>query len=332
MRVKSQRAIDNEQLAARAKDLAQQTGDDSLYWQLVLDNQAMIYKALRSIVGYAPDDDQLQLANLAAFEAFVKWEPERGTVWQLLRWKIMRAVNSQEGRFGIHVPISKQNEIRQSLEIERARMARGLPASIEAVCPDDDTLTFAVAFLCMNRKSDGASVHYVRQHDEVDNALEQITVEPDQENRAFDSITFDSLVPVLNAMDQRTKTIIHLRYMQEKTLGETGEVVGLSRERVRQIERRALNILRESSGCYWDESWRNSLPEDCLTIIEQRSIEHRIKSKIAEQRQAGLPVGIDEIRERRRIQKLLMYRMMATRRDDAIERERLKRLKIWRGW
>ena len=53
---------------------------------------------------------------------------------------------------------------------------------------------------------------------------------------------------LLNVLDEREKTIIKHRFgldgEEPKTLTEVGELLGISRERVRQIEQRALKKLR----------------------------------------------------------------------------------------
>lgn len=53
---------------------------------------------------------------------------------------------------------------------------------------------------------------------------------------------------LLNVLDEREREIIKLRYglegLEPKTLEEVGEMLGISRERVRQLEQRALKKLK----------------------------------------------------------------------------------------
>lgn len=61
--------------------------------------------------------------------------------------------------------------------------------------------------------------------------------------------TRQSVIEILNSLDEREKNIIIMRYGfdngQAKTLEEIGAIIGLTRERVRQLEKLALRKLRQ---------------------------------------------------------------------------------------
>lgn len=50
----------------------------------------------------------------------------------------------------------------------------------------------------------------------------------------------------INAFPERQRDIILMRYQEDKTLQEIGNKIGISRERVRQIEAETLSFLRKS--------------------------------------------------------------------------------------
>lgn len=49
----------------------------------------------------------------------------------------------------------------------------------------------------------------------------------------------------VQTIDPRTRTILHLRFQDEVTLGQIGKIFGLSRERIRQIEESGLEKIRQ---------------------------------------------------------------------------------------
>jgi RNA polymerase primary sigma factor len=73
-------------------------------------------------------------------------------------------------------------------------------------------------------------------------------VQPEEE--VFDRLALESLEHLLSQIDERDAEILSLRYGLEGggplTLREVGERVDLSRERVRQLEKRALERLKET--------------------------------------------------------------------------------------
>jgi RNA polymerase primary sigma factor len=84
---------------------------------------------------------------------------------------------------------------------------------------------------------------------ELGDLLEQ-DVLPDTDERVLKESFLMALADALGELPERERRVLELRFGleddQPKTLREIGESLGLSRERVRQIESRALNRLRRS--------------------------------------------------------------------------------------
>jgi RNA polymerase primary sigma factor len=72
---------------------------------------------------------------------------------------------------------------------------------------------------------------------------------PSPEEAAFSNPDAEVIHRLLAQIDEREATILKLRYgldnQEPMTLKQIGAKVGLTRERVRQLEREALNKLRE---------------------------------------------------------------------------------------
>jgi len=71
------------------------------------------------------------------------------------------------------------------------------------------------------------------------------------QKEAFNSILRDKIEEILNTLDRREKKILMLRFGiydgQPKTLEEIGREFGITKERIRQIESKALDKLRDSN-------------------------------------------------------------------------------------
>jgi len=74
---------------------------------------------------------------------------------------------------------------------------------------------------------------------------------PSPEEAAFSNADAEVIHHLLQRIDEREATILRLRYgldedAEPMTLKQIGEQIGLTRERVRQLERDALKKLRET--------------------------------------------------------------------------------------
>jgi RNA polymerase primary sigma factor len=242
------------ELAGRAKE-----GDGEAIRKLVESN-------LRFVVAYAkryrnPNVAFLDLiheGNLGLIQAAKKYDPfEEGhdvkfityAVWWI-RQAILHALAEHAGSF--RLPQKQANNLYRlerirSLLSERvgrspsdAELATELGISIE----DVRVLTRASqSSLSLNEPVD------VDGDSELGDLLEQ-TVLPDTDERILRESFLVAMADALSELPDRERQVLELRFGleddQPKTLREIGEVLGLSRERVRQIESRALNRLRRS--------------------------------------------------------------------------------------
>ena len=73
---------------------------------------------------------------------------------------------------------------------------------------------------------------------------------PDGETDPFDNLAFkDTLAGMMNCLTEKEQKVLNLRYGLEdqipRTLDEVGGIIGVTRERVRQIESKAFDKIRE---------------------------------------------------------------------------------------
>ncbi len=249
--------LDHDQEIALARRI--NLGDEEALRQMVESN-------LRFVVAYAKRFRNAKVAfldlinegNLGLMQAARKYDPSvegqdvkfiTYAVWWI-RQAILHALAEHAGSF--RLPQKQANTLYRlervrSLLTERlgrspsdSELARDLGISIE----DVRVLTLASqSSLSLNDPVDAEG------DSELGDLLEQ-SVLPDTDERVLTESFNIALRDALSELPARERKVLELRFGlvddQPKTLREIGDEMGLSRERVRQIESRALNRLRRS--------------------------------------------------------------------------------------
>ena len=242
------------ELAGRVKQ-----GDQDAIRRLVEAN-------LRFVVAYAkryrnpnvPFLDLIHEGNLGLIQAAKKYDPfEEGhdvkfityAVWWI-RQAILHALAEHAGSF--RLPQKQANNLYR-LERIRSLLAErfGRNPSDEELA---DELGVGVEDVRVLTQASQSSLSLnepvdVEGDSELGDLLEQ-TVLPDTDERIVRESFEVAMADALAELPDRERQVLELRFGiaddQPKTLREIGEILGLSRERVRQIESRALNKLRRS--------------------------------------------------------------------------------------
>lgn len=231
-----------------------QLGDREAINTLVEHNLKLVVSIAKKYRGCGlPFLDIIQEGNIGLIQAAEKFEPERGnrfsthaTWW--IRHTITRALATQSNL--IHIPsnvaelISKIKNVSNDLTQQFGRtpteveIARVLKVDLEKVQTALDITTAS----CTLDTPIG--------EDEED-TLGDILPDTQNENPILDLIKEDNrkiIDNVLSTLSQREAQIIRLRFGLEDnkthTLDEIGKKYGLSRERIRQVESRAMTKLR----------------------------------------------------------------------------------------
>jgi RNA polymerase primary sigma factor len=202
--------------------------------------------------------DLIHEGNLGLIQAARKYDPFREghdvkfityAVWWI-RQAILHALAEHAGSFRLPQKqantLYRMERVRSELSDSLGRspgedeLAKELEISIE----DVRVLTQAAqSSLSLNDPVDAEG------DSEFGDLLEQ-TVLPDTDDRILRESFLQALADALADLPERERAVLELRFGldddQPKTLREIGELLGLSRERVRQIESRALNQLRRS--------------------------------------------------------------------------------------
>ena len=218
---------------------------------------------LRFVVSYAKRYRGLGLSfldlihegSLGLMEAAKRFDPDRGVkfisyaVWWV-RQAIFHALSEQHRVFRLPQKlsgqISKVEHARQSLARELER-----PPTTEELAKHTQLTESEVDHLLQVGGTDLSLSSTVGEDGtlELGDTLEQETV-PSVENQLIRSSFEEQMRALVSELDAKEREVIEMRFGlggdEPKTLQEIGEALGLSRERIRQIESKAKEKLRRS--------------------------------------------------------------------------------------
>jgi RNA polymerase primary sigma factor len=236
-------------------------GDEEALRRLVEGN-------LRFVVSYAkryrgigvPFLDLIHEGNLGLMEAARRFDPERNVkfityaVWWI-RQAITHALSSQSRAFSLP---QKLSGIASRLGREVADLTEQLerPPTRGEIAADLDISEADVDALIRIGTSDVSLSDHVRGgHDggdgpELGETIEQVVVPPVEEDLLHRAVA-SRVRAALGELEGKEREIVELRFGldrdgEPRTLQEVGDMLHLSRERVRQIEARAKDKLRRS--------------------------------------------------------------------------------------
>lgn len=238
-------------LAARSR-----AGDEDARRRIILGNLRLVVYLAR---GYRNRGlvlaDLIAEGNLGLIEAVDRFEPERGlrfstyaSIW--IRQSILRAVAEQSR--AVRIPVQMFQQVNRFVRIERllrARFARSprpeeIAAELGISLPRTERLAGLVAGI--RSLDEGSSTEAFEQLSAEDLGERVLSVEELVELQ----LQHEKIHRLLRSLGQREEQILRLRYGfldgVDRTLAETGEHFGITRERVRQIEARALEKLRRA--------------------------------------------------------------------------------------
>jgi hypothetical protein len=121
------------------------------------------------------------------------------------------------------------------------------------------------------------------------NLLEQVGVESDDPLDHMSTEAELYLAMCLSSMDERETRVIRLRYFEQKTLKEVGEILGITSSRVREVEAKGIrklrcmnasgDILRHGAKAYMNRRGNEKVDE--VLKIRTRELEAEYMKKMA---------------------------------------------------
>jgi RNA polymerase primary sigma factor len=244
----------HEDLLALAR--RSRAGDEEARKRIILANLRLVVHVARSYRNRGlPLLDLIEEGNLGLIQAVDRFEPERGlrfstyaSIW--IRQAIVRGVAEQAR--SVRIPVQMFQQVNRYVRAERTLRAtlgrEPTPEEVGRTLEISTARAQRLAGLLAGLRSldEGSSME----------AFEQLSAEdlgevPASVERLVElQLEHEKIDRMLRALSVREEQILRIRYGfydgVARTLQQTGEHFGISRERVRQIEARALQKLRRA--------------------------------------------------------------------------------------
>ena len=229
--------------------------------QLILSHLRYVVRVARGFGGYGlPQADLIQEGNIGLMKAVKHFDPKHGVrlmsfaihwirseiyEYILRNWRIVKVATTKAQRKLFFNLRKSRTHLGWMTRGEVDRLADNLDVAPEAVQEMESRMSNTdVAFDAQDNGNDetfhASPAGYLQ---DMRYNPESVLTQSDQENARS-----EQLVTALSSLDERSRDIVQRRWLNENkpTLHELAREYGISAERIRQIEKRALNLMKNT--------------------------------------------------------------------------------------
>lgn len=280
----------NEELVMEYRE----TGNEDALTEICRKNQGLIGMIVKNFwsvyenenktsASIIESDDLMQYGYIGLLKAVRVYDPDKGSfsnaaVWWI-RQEILRSMDNNEHTIRMSVDtrhkLVKLQRFRRSYVNEYGREPRidEISAFLEVSRP--------VAERLLKVEAQGQIGSLNSPIKDADGEYEVMDTVPDEHNHyedleesIFEDQARKELWASVDTLEEKESLILHERYQNGKTLQEIGDNLGVTRERVRQIESKSLKILRHRHAIRELARWYNFADMVSYKSVSTRSFQN----------------------------------------------------------